>query len=286
MLLKSMKNDEKQKANFTVYRSISGMLWRFAAISPSGRYIKGDDYVQSTLLDFRLQSFLQRIYHNLPNTNNESNLKAFTWQQYCDQADDPAAIEEPHELMGVKRIIKFKKIFKNTLGIRGNYGSCGSKITKEHIAFGASALETAYSIVPNSDNSIFDIQKNDEKYTMRGEVKSVNLQLKNPTDAPYNQITLFYLFVQSFEIKSGELSDTYSDCRIPTFIQSTKQPITKYGLVSQHFGIGAYICKVLEYSEQCDNTVKQTRCTKTYNFNGDLWKTQDGNHVFPFNKLS
>ena len=145
------------------------MLWRFAVIKPTGEYIKGDDYAQSTVLDFRLQEFLQRIYHNLPNNNNKSNLKAFTWQQYLDQSDRPGDVEEPHELMGVEKIINLRHIFKKTLGIRGNYGSCGAEITKEQIAFGASALETAYNIVLHSDKHIFDIQKNDEKYTMRGE---------------------------------------------------------------------------------------------------------------------
>jgi hypothetical protein len=102
--------------------------------------------------------------------------------------------------MGVNKLIHLPTIFKSTLGINGKFGKCGSSITREHIALGAHALEQAFDIVPDSDKKMFDIQKNDEKYTMRGQVKSVKPKLKNPTQAPYDRITLFYLFVESHRV--------------------------------------------------------------------------------------
>ena len=94
------------------------------------------------------------------------------------------------------------------------------------------------------------------------------------------------MFAKNFEINGVTVYDNQSDYCVPiAMIQTKRRPINKYGLFTQNVSMGAYICKLLEYSVQCNDTVEQTKCTKTYNFIGRLWKTQDGTYVFPFNKI-
>ena len=56
----------------------------------------------------------------------------------------------------------------------------------------------------------------------------------------------------------------------------------QHGLVSAYVHMGAYICKVLEYTSQCRSGLQE--CTADYSFIGVYWKNGN-NKVFPFDIL-
>ena len=296
MEISSNSTRDDEKANlFTVYRSISGMFWRFALFNNfRGMYEKGDDYVLDTMLDFRLQMFLENKYLEFANrTDYTSDLQeAFTFDKYYEMAkenDDDEPFYLLEHVIGDRSAKNLLKIVNRKQKIKtkaSELGRCGFEITKEQIVLGANLLSTYYDIVPDSHNCIYKIERKNDAYTLRGIVKSVVLTSKGEIEELPGRITLFYLHLDHLTI-GLEGDNVYRDSCVPILMRDDDgdgKSITKYGLVSACIYLGAYICKILEYTQQCKSTDKKLQCTDTYTYIGHLWDTDEG-RVFPFNNI-
>jgi hypothetical protein len=98
---------------------------------------------------------------------------------------------------------------------------------------------------------------------------------------------MYYIHVLELNVESkGEEKRSFKDYKIPIFLEilDDGSKILNTGVYKDYFTLGGYICKTLEYDEQCSQKNSQN-CTSQYRFMGDLYKygAKDGGPVFPFN---
>ncbi len=62
----SMNLNTSEETKFFAYISQSGTIWRLCSKYDNGSLLKYDNYIQATILDFRLQAFIFKHYESLP----------------------------------------------------------------------------------------------------------------------------------------------------------------------------------------------------------------------------
>ena len=67
VVIESEKRETREKQRFYAYTSVSELgIWRYCIANRTGHLQKFDNYIQATLLDIRLQSFINEHFRSLP----------------------------------------------------------------------------------------------------------------------------------------------------------------------------------------------------------------------------
>jgi hypothetical protein len=198
------------------------------------------------------------------------------------------------------------------------YSRCGSGPEKEHIYNCAKILEDNYNIgnidiiddnyvfkvnvgmggtLDVTDSKIYSVILNKkpkpEPEPKPESVEGAQKENSEPDTDPElikllpNNLKMYYIHVLELNVESkGEENRSFKDYKIPIFLEilDDGSKILNTGVYKDYFTLGGYICKTLEYDEQCSQKNSQN-CTLQYRFMGDLYKygAKDGGPVFPFN---
>jgi hypothetical protein len=112
---------------------------------------------------------------------------------------------------------------------------------------------------------------------LNGYIFSTKLKLKSNPD---NELILYFIrynldiITSDTNMKSIHVKNYYAP-----FILTTNDSISEYGVYENYVLSGAYICKILDYTQQCPEGTPN--CSKDYGFIGDIY-----NDIFPYNEIS
>ena len=119
ILYKSINNKTKNEIQLSAYTSTSEFgCWRFCRYS-QGRLSKFDNYIQSTILDFRIQDFIWKIFDRLPETSEPPTTPGRPKIPYCPN-DIKGSI---NTLVNKRKILLSEPIDKNNYNIIDRYGT-------------------------------------------------------------------------------------------------------------------------------------------------------------------
>jgi hypothetical protein len=75
---------------------------------------------------------------------------------------------------------------------------------------------------------------------------------------------------------------TVNNLYLPVFLGPRINPINEFGLYETYLDLGAYVCKLIEYTKNCINKGEKYVCTSKYSLLTDLYKIP----LFPFNVIA
>ena len=308
-IISSEFEDFREYNKFIVYASQSELDFRrllymenIASPLYKGKY----DYVQQTLIDFRLQKFICQAEQSyiVPLDNFFSIMDHFnkiidvpTLKDVKDTIDNPIRRLKIPPFNSNKNLCGQANIKDDECSIDEE---AYRKLIRELEEF-SQKLEGIFNI--DTPNFLYRYKKfkNNEDYLLI-DIYSVNLIDKSNEE---NKFTLYFMIYDLCIFNSVPLyndsstdaelkysfdnihADSYKQnkvCKyrnyyIPISIVPYNVKITKYGLPSQYIPTGNYTCKALDYTGQCSNYENNYIIGNThYSFIGDRY-----NNLFPFN---
>ena len=216
LFFKSKNNITNEINELYAYTSISEIFcWRICFIGSGGSLSKFDNYIQATILDFRLQSFIWEVFPSLPYVNEQNiqyeKLGYISYEEYSKlyrQDDIPYDLPyEKHEQFYKNKEAEFNKIIikekqndiKNPNGIIG----CNIYTKKDY-----------YIISDRGREIINDINELQEKYEIINIKNKINyLQFMTPYNDYYIENDIF-----GIELKNKETNEIIiaqiGDCKL------------------------------------------------------------------------
>lgn len=305
ILLKSSKVndfDDPKNFNFIVfYGSISELnFFRLAAkcktncytstgVFRAGTYYKGIyHYVQQTFVDLRLQKFINKKFYKIPLAQIEGadvlcdSLLISHIDDISRRITNDCFPEDERNYCGYAVDAKYKEVLENMKTISENI--------KKNYAHGEKEL-------------VYHYKKNDAENEYEYFVYKVDLIPRDEEKQkdPRETLVLFFMIVDFCKFSGNKfviLSEghrtgifqnleegyrcEYSDFYIPVFLTNKTSKITEYGTCETYVMALNYICKFLDYSQQCTHHESGSyKCSDTYSIIALRYV-----NVYPFNELA
>ena len=266
----------------TVYMSHSHMgFCRFMSKEEKG-FGKGHDYVQSSIINFRLGSFILneinnpsiKVYQHYETPYfpqiNEYNYKSYEMK---DASHD--IIREDWHLMDLSRIV-----YRFGIGVLNRPPICGrlTDKTESYLIETSTQLKFDY---PNCISIEFVCNHSHitNYYNITGKIFKLVLQ-----SSLFENIEM-YMYGYTIIIPKSNINENGT---IPIFIKSMNkddpEDITSMGTYGNYiYGYGAYICKVIEYEDQIINEIKDRfpEVNQNYRYIGRIY-----NNLYPTEHLT
>lgn len=243
------------------YMSQSQGLWRICVESNNGILEKGNDYVSETLLEMNMQSYINKVYDELPLLDR--TLTQCMWITLYKKSD----IYNVNKREITSNLVSIAKEFNRLDHIHRETPRMIKIINKVSNAMSkmfniASSPHLLYTIkrkkIPEIPNHHMDVKYIDLSYN----------DIKHPNDRLY--YTSIYNIHHKSKIKKIKSS------MVPFLVIPVNYTINKYGLYNTYYSLFPYTNKQFDYVKQCAGI----QCTYTYNYIGHYWK-----NIFPFNKI-
>jgi hypothetical protein len=294
-----------QKSSFWAYRSNSELgMWRFcitrakdiSSLRDYGWYKGKYDYVQSTLLHFTLQNFINENLDMIP-FDEELSKSNYEMTNACVCSVNSSkckTIQTVKIIDNPERIISespFKDInYKDeSLGI-----GCGRLDNTETTYSQLSGVLREFTEQFRNEYDITNIKLLTHNYLftfigiihIEGDIYSVELHRKTPRPESKTNSVLLYFMVA--KLKTSIVDETHrfyqnitkicgKDYHVfPFLIVPSDARINEIGLYDKYIPCGLYICKLFDYSmtnaEQCTKEEVETgRCSQQYSYIGNRY---------------
>jgi hypothetical protein len=271
--------------NFDVYSSKSqGGFWRlYLPYSDTRIFYKGLDYAQQTFIHLELQEFIEKNIDKIKDRGYKS-IRGYTSEEIKELEKEVEGIS--YEKRKIDACI-FDVYNKNKKML------CGKKINKLDINILSNKLKEKYNYNTSVlESKYFEERKrivkldNDHICEIIFTIYNTTLTLKdtiNENDAiescnkQSEDIILIYMTYTVIITYNGEQS-LNKQGYIPLYLTTNKE-ITAYGLYKNFVPAGNFICKIFDYTFQCD-VEKKYSCSHTYSYLGDKYMD-----VWPLNEI-
>jgi hypothetical protein len=267
--------DFNQVNKFSVYLSNSD-LGCFRLCLKLLKYIKGDDYIQTTFIHIKLQEFIYKCLDKLDVSEIifcSTQLKYwnnYDWDKIIDHIEDESRKIEKEPF---KDYSKFKcgEIIDD---VKIKLDDFSKKLEK---LYNYSDNEFIFNHIVNNNINIYNIQ-----------FYKLKLKLKQENDSYQDNIVLYYCNVYITQFLEKKLNNP-TFYNLPIFLTIDDQ-ITKFGTFNNYILAGNYICKIFDYTEQCitslsslfmDQEEKNNKCFNNYYLIGDRY-----DNIFPLNYIN
>ena len=316
----STNMSDRKEMNFMLYRSNSDLgFWRLCYTKGKGdqfQFLKGRSYnlhyVQTTFVDIRLQIFINENLEKVPinedmncfdiyNSDsgvNENKIKVENMidtrrgtrvglpipMEYFDIF--PERLNNYHSYVDIdygysrhKRLLFLKK-----------YGECGKKVTEHQVLQGSIFLEDNYDFVKDEKIGPYDFATDDDSsfsLDLKSQLGYVQLRKKNDKDIP-DELTIYYLHIANLtivdkkETEADANTKTIENIFLPIFISPSENKINEFGLFNTYIDLGAYVCKIIDYTKNCEKIGSEYKCSMGYSIQSYLYKDP----IFPFNVIT
>lgn len=268
------------KNKFIVYQSLSEIgLWRLYYFNYKFNNIyKGrEDYIQQTMINVKLQHYLDYFFKNYDKECN--NIFSKYYNDY--QISRPKILKHIDNQSRQIRISPFIDDIENH-----GCGNMNNLATVIRLAKLSGQIQSNYdynqpTIINTIDKVIvLDYDLYNTKAVLNGIIYSTNLIDKKDTN---NQLILYYikynLDIKSDNKKNGEIhvKNYYAP-----IILIKNDIITEYGTYQNYVLAGAYICKILDYNTLTHNQCPKgtPNCSYNYGYIGDIY-----NIIYPYREI-
>lgn len=314
VVLNSRNKTSGEVIEFAIYRSHSDLrFWRLCYIANNAEpvFSKGNwssyigHYVQTTFIHLELQLFINdALAKNLIPIDETSDCHDIYLK-------NPATLEKIKHLIdedtGVRGGIELdykdygfiertspyypydiQPLGKNNL--IANFGYCGSQVSNIKVYHASKFLENNYEYVSNDIIAPYNYTGGDSvnfDLTLNSELCVVILRKKTAIGGP-DELSLYYLKINELSIVNKLQEDeakktkTVNNLYLPVFLGPRINPINEFGLYETYLDLGAYVCKLIEYTKNCINKGEKYVCTSKYSLLTDLYKIP----LFPFNVIA
>lgn len=272
------------------YKSMSELgFWRLFVLSEEGtKYYKGKDngmdYVQQTFIHIELQKYFNRVFSALPDANGNIEARKFFSGDYVqsirNHIDDETRMEH---------IEPFYSYFKDK---SNRCGELPKATRNEDLLRFSSEVQDAFptpevpELVYENFNFVntyvipggwYSFNK-EEKISMTGDIYKIKLGAVEEKEIIL-YFVLYSLQTSFKERKPNKPENIFSPLNIkytfaPIFL-TTSTDITSYGLATKYVLAGNYICKILDYDQQC--LPQNKKCTQMYRYVGYIFE-----NVYPY----
>jgi len=278
------------------------------------QFLKGNHkfghYVQTTFIDLRLQMFINDNFLSIP---EESNMNCFdlyeshpeTKEKVIEMIDTKHGNRKGLPSLNESLVIpeKVKNIHNNSeivyanvmnfpleFNYRKKFGWCGRKPKHEQVITGSLFLQDNYTISGTQIISPYNYNASDaESFSLEltSQLGVVDLTKKSDANIP-PELTLYYLHILNLNIEDSREVDetkrrkTVANLYLPVFLCQSPNLINAFGLYDNYFDLGAYVCKLIDYTKNCLKSDGELKCSVGYNLQSYLYKDP----VFPFNEIS
>jgi hypothetical protein len=285
-------DDEQKSYNFWVYRSNSELgLWRLC-VELRGKFHKGPDYIQSTLIHIELQNFINDNIDFIPFVSNNVRLKLCSYKKSIIDVIDDKEEREVYEEPFITLDNLDKKSSRPRIG-------CG------HIpkSYSDSDINNVLQVFSNEFERLYEI-KNVEKIIsnydfvfeeslfIQGVIFCVHLTRKTPLKrSRTNSIKLYFMAAKLENIDT--MNPIYETAKrdicnkaihvFPFLLIPEDSGVNQYGCYTSYIPSGIYICKLFDYHTlmthfQCTlEEIESKKCNNFYSYIGERY-----DHLFPF----
>ena len=253
----------------SMYRSLSNNgFWRHCTVdTPStGHIYKGKDYVMTTLIDFRLQKFINSIVDKLREVDGMCN-----YTQTKNNTNHPGAA-------GVAESIEPFATFATDLPCGDDNKAATNEEISEALVEFMGKVKTTYnfgSYETVDPNFSFGRAIEEANWTLNSEI--LRRELTPKTGSTSNPVWLYVMHIRDMTLTSKMLSTpiTLTDYYVPiAVIPVGGDTITKFGTYAKYVPSGVFVCKLLEYIIQSHRTSQAV--SKSYAYVGDRYKDIQG----------
>lgn len=294
------------------YKSQSEVgTWRlFVMLKPGGPYYKGApysipelggtiifglDYVQQSFIHYDLQKYFNQVLDMLPEITGRYDISV-ELEKYTPErgtVDDDILIQSvkdeidrPSRMEKIEPFISYFNSPDNRCGLSAytrdkNLLEFSNVLERTFPAIGEPELVYKNYRFVDKDTTSFTLPTGRVRRFVNNILLDADIYKVKMGEVDGKNIILYFMIyklntsVDTLNNSSKEaiepLNREYKT--IPVFL-TTSDEITPFGLYSKYILAGDYICKLLEYTQQC--RANNIRCTKTYSFIGDIY-----NEVYP-----
>jgi hypothetical protein len=285
-------DDEIQKYNFWVYRSNSELgLWRLC-INLRGKFHKGPDYIQSTLIHIELQHFINENIELIPFVSNNGKIKLCSYKSLITDVIDDKEEREIHE----EPFLTLDNLDRKTSSPRIGCGHIPSGYTdreiNEFLHVFSEEFEELFTI-KNVEKMISNYDfVFEESLFIRGIVFCVHLTRKRKLKrSRTNNIKLYFMAAKLENIDT--MNPNYESAKqhicdktihvFPFLLIPSDSGANQYACYTSYIPCGIYICKLFDYHTlsthyQCTlEEIESKKCNDYYSYIGERY-----DHLFPF----
>ena len=267
---------------FTVYMSHSHMgFCRFMSKEDQG-FGKGHDYVQSSIINFRLGAFILNEINNpslkvyqLYETPYFPQINEYNYQSFNKYGELHDVIREDWHLMDTSRVVN-----RFGIGVLNRPQICGrlTDVTEAYLRATSLELKSEY---PNCVSIEFVCNHSfiTDYYNITGKIFKLVLQ------SYLSENIEIFLYSYTIVIPKSNINENGT---IPIFIKNINkddpEDITLMGTYGNYiYGYGAYICKVIEYEDQIIQEIKDRfpEVNQNYRYIGRIY-----NNLYPTEHLN
>jgi len=256
-------------------------FWRLCMTEGVNSHLwKGDDYAQRSLIDFRLQEFINTKYDIIPLISAElCGYVCYNMDNRYNEDFKPMAGRVIEEITKLHKPIELEPF--NTFDKTHKCGSI-DKTTDNDLLILKNEIDKLYTIsVENVPIYLgYNFSTNLDKITRAIGIRAtystictikgnIYCKLLTPKIEGYG-LWLYYIHLTNFNISVGPFLKepiTKNNLCIPVALTLVKSEISALGTHSYIVPTGKFICKILDYYEQCDGQ----RCSMAYNYIGDKY---------------
>jgi hypothetical protein len=249
----------------SMYRSLSNNgFWRHCTVDrpSSGHIYKGDDYVMTTLIDFRLQAFVNSIVESLAEAAGMCNYTQTIGNTNHPNAAGVAESIEPFATFATD--IPCGDVSK--VATNGQISEAlGEFMAKVKGAYDFGNYET---VDPN-----FSFTRTIDALTWTLNSEILRGKLTPKTGSASKPVWLYVMHIRDMNLTSTLLSApiVVRDYYVPVaVIPEGSDTITKFGTYIKYVPSGVFVCKLLEYTSQTHRTSQNV--SKDYSYVGDRYE--------------
>tara|TARA_Y100000741_G_scaffold58490_1_gene40735 strand:+ start:7109 stop:8266 length:1158 start_codon:yes stop_codon:yes gene_type:complete len=249
IFIKSVNLGSGKENSFYVYPSSSDLgFWRLAYWD-MGSFQKGPDYVQSSFISLRLQSFIdERISHLKEVSCDDIQYEALQAEEMFNKI-----------INNGERQIQLKNKAMKDLLEKTHSHRCGYKVKIEHIQEISKLLGEIYTIKNPEATYEYTMKRKIEargnEWYIKGKIYSINLipqekPVAEPQEDELEEIILYY-FDAKIRIKY-KYGGSFSFVVSYPILVIKEDKINEYGVYDGYINLNSYICKMFEYIVQVD----------------------------------
>lgn len=256
----TIKTMIQSNEKYAAYRSRSELgVWRLLFFNDNGSFYKGKyDYVQQTMIHFDLQKYFNEHYDSLPVVDGEIEKLRFT-------------------TLGTKYIGIDDSLRRESIPIFHTYywdnlsHQCGQSYPNrdQDLKHFSDELQTLLPtpgkpILVYKNYNFTDIEPGNSTIRMNADIYRIVLGRIGD-----KSIVLFFMLYNLSVIGENYRSINIRN-KLGPLLLTTSLKATRYGVFQKFIPSGNYICKMLDYTQQCLATNLQ--CTRDYSFIGHLYE--------------